>query len=188
MAKAKLNPLLQEVRGQVGDLVFRKTESGLLLTRKPDMEGRLATEKQLAAQERFRQATVYGKMAMADPVTKALYDTQAHAQGVPVFSLTIADFYHAPSVDEIDLSAYAGKVGDPIGVRAHDDFAVVAVTVDIVRENGQAVENGNAVETPPDSGHWVYTTTQSVPTGTAVRVSVTAQDRPGHTGTKTVSK
>jgi hypothetical protein len=188
VAKAKLNPILQEVRGKVGDLVFRKTDSGLLLTRKADLDGHTPTEAQAMAQERFRQATVYGKTVMADPETKALYDTEAQNRGVPVFSLTVADFFHAPSVDEIDLSGYAGKAGETIGIRAHDDFAVVGVAVEIARADGQAVEAGDAVETPPNSGHWVYTATHTVPTGTAVRVNVTAKDHPGHAGTKTANK
>ena len=160
----------------------------MLLTRKADLDGHTPTEAQAVAQERFRQATLYGKMVMADAETKALYEEAAEQRGVPVFSLTVADFFHAPSVDEIDLSGYAGKAGEKIGIRAHDDFAVVGVTVEIARADGQPVENGEAVETPAGSGHWVYTATQSVPNGTAVRVNVTAKDRPGHAGTKTANK
>ncbi|MBI5302902.1 MAG: hypothetical protein HY868_12260 [Chloroflexi bacterium] len=188
MAKTKLNPILEQVRGQVGDLVFKRYNGETVLTRKPDMEGREATEAQLAAREKFRQATLYGKMVMADPDTKTLYEEEAQDRGVPVFSLTVADFYNAPAVDEVDLSAYAGKVGDEISVHAHDDFAVVGVAVAIARTDGQAIEAGDAVETPPGSGRWVYTAKQAVPTGTAVRVNVTAKDHPGHTSTKSTDK
>jgi hypothetical protein len=30
-----------------------------------------------------------------------------------VFALAIADFFHAPVLDEIDLSQYTGKTGKP---------------------------------------------------------------------------
>lgn len=44
-------------------------------------------------------------------------------------------------------------------------------------------ENGAAAETPPESGRWVYTATATVDTGNTVRITVTAEDRPGGLGT-----
>ncbi len=125
---------------------------------------------------------------MADPATKTIYEEAAKAKGQPVFSLTIADFFNAPSVDEVDLSAYAGRVGDTIAIRAHDDFDVTAVTVALTKADGSAIEEGAAAETPPDSGRWLYKATTAVPTGTSVKIAVTATDRPGHTGVKTATK
>ena len=188
MAKAKLNPVLEQMRGKVGDLVFREFEGETVLSRTPDRSGVATTEAQLAAQERFRQAALYGKMVVADPTTKAIYEEAAKAKGQPVFSLMVADFFNAPSVDEIDLSGYAGQVGDVIVIRAHDDFEVTAVNVALTREDGSAIESGAATETPAKSGQWLYTATAAVPTGTAVRIVVTAKDRPGHAGVKEASK
>jgi len=48
-------------------------------------------------------------MVLADPVTKAIYEAEAKAKGQPVFSLTIADFFNAPSVDEVDPSIDSGQ-------------------------------------------------------------------------------
>ncbi len=188
MAKTKLNPILEGVRGKVGDLVFKRYGDETIISRTPDTEGREPTEAQAATRARFRQAALYGKMVLADPAARAIYEERAEAKGVPLFSLTVADFFNAPSVDEIDVSGYGGQVGDEIRVRAHDDFQVVAVNVAIVTAEGQAVEAGAAVETPARSGVWVYRATQAVPTGTQVRIQVTAQDRPGHTGTQTATR
>ena len=93
-------------------------------SRKPDVEGRGWTAAQAVHRERFRQAALYGKVVMADPETKVVYEEAAKAQGQPVFSLTVADFFHAPAVDEVDLSGYAGQVGDAIVVRVSDDVDV----------------------------------------------------------------
>ena len=179
MAKVKLNLVLEQVRGQVGDLVFKRYGEGVVISRKPDMAGREPTEAQLAARERFRQAALYGKMVMADPETRTLYEKAAKAKGKPVFSLTVADFFNAPSVDEVDLSGYTGAVGDQIVIRASDDFDVVGVSVALTDAEGNAIESGVAVETAPNSGRWVYTATAAVGTGTTVRIAVTATDRPG---------
>ena len=109
---------------------------------------------------------------MADPETKAIYEEAAKAKGKPVFSLTVADFFNAPSVDEVDLSAYTGAVGDAIVVRASDDFDVVGVNVALTDAEGNAIESGEATETPPNSGRWVYAATAAVDTGTTVRIGV----------------
>jgi len=127
-------------------------------------------------------------MVMADPEKKALYAEAAKASGKPLFSLTIADFFNAPAVDEVDLSTYAGEAGNPIAVRAHDDFAVVRVHVSITKSSGEAIESGEAVQIPPNSPRWVYTATAAVAQGTAVRIAVTASDHPGGGGEATSEK
>ncbi|MFZ1043905.1 MAG: hypothetical protein WAN58_21595 [Anaerolineales bacterium] len=181
MAKVKLNPVLEQMRGPVGDLVFKHYGDGVIVGRKPDRSGVQPTDAQLQHQERFRQAVLYGQLVMADPEKKALYAEAAKASGKPLFSLTIADFFNTPAVDEVDVSAYAGEVGNPIAVRAHDDFAVVSVHVSITKFSGEAIESGKAVQTPLNSPRWTYTATATVPQGTAVRIAVTASDRPGAT-------
>jgi hypothetical protein len=102
--------------------------------------------------------------------------------------MTVADFFNAPAVDEVDLSGYTGAAGDAIVVRAHDDFEVIGVQVNITDANGQAIESGGAVESPAKSGRWVYTATAAVATGTSVRISVAASDRPGGKGEGTAEK
>ena len=150
MAKVKLNPVLEQMRGPIGDLVFKHYGDAVVVGSKPDRSGVQPTDAQLQHQERFRQAVLYGQLVMADPEKKALYAEAAKASGKPLFSLTIADFFNAPAVDEVDLSAYAGEVGNPIVVRAHDDFAVVSVRVSITKSSGEAIESGEAVQTPPN--------------------------------------
>jgi hypothetical protein len=183
MAKVKLNPILERVRGKVGDLVFKRYEDEVVITQKPDFEGVTPTAAQLAHRERFREAALYGRLVMADPETKALYAEAAKDKGQPVFSLMVADFFNAPSVDEVDLSLYTGAIGDTIVIRARDDFDVTGVTVRLTDDAGNAIEHGAAVEAPADSGRWVYTATAAVATGTTVRVAVAATDRPGGAGT-----
>lgn len=101
--------------------------------------------------------------------------------------------FNAPSVDEVDLSGYTGAVDDQIMIRASDDFdpsamlraGVVGVSPSIALRTGltdaegNQIESGEAVETAPNSGRWVYTATAAVSTGTTVRIAVTATDRPG---------
>ena len=121
-------------------------------------------------------------LGLADPATKTLYEKAAKAKGQPVFSLTVADFFNAPSVDEVDLSGYGGAAGDKIVIKASDDFEVLGVNVALTNGDGSPLESGAAIETPVKSGRWVYTATSAVTTGTTVRIAVIASDRPGGKG------
>jgi hypothetical protein len=182
MAKVKLNPVLVQFRGKIGDLVFKHYGDEVVVSRNPDRSGLRVSEAQLAQQERFREATLYGKMVMADPEAKAKYDAVAQSMGMPVFALTIADYFNAPEIKDVDLANYNGGSGDEIGIMASDDFGVTSVLVSLTDGADTPIESGQAVETPPRSGHWIYTATEAVASGTTVRVAVTASDRPGGTG------
>lgn len=188
MAKVRLNPILEQVRGKVGDLVFKRSGDHVIISRKADLSEHQPTGPQLAAQERFRQAALYGKMVMVDPETKQVYEEAAKTKGQPLFSLTIADFFNAPAVDEVNMANYSGKVDDQIVIMAHDDFEVAGVTVSLSDADGVSIENGDALQSPPKSGRWVYTATAAVPAGTQVRVLVTATDHPGGTGVAEAQK
>jgi hypothetical protein len=180
MAKVKLNPIIEQVRGQVGDLVFKRYNDEVVIARKPELDGSNPSAAQLAARERFREAVLYGKMVMGDADTRARYDAAAQAKGQPVFSLVVADFFHAPEIIEVDMTAYSGAVGDPIVVYVADDFEVAEVQMTLTDDGGQAIEAGAATETPPGSGRWMYATTAAVNPGTTVRLTTTAVDRPGN--------
>lgn len=85
-----------------------------------------------------------------------------------MFSLTVADFFNAPSVDEVDLSGYTGAACDEVVIVASGDFDVVGVSVSLTDADGNPIESGDATETPPESGRWVYTATAAVETSTTV--------------------
>jgi hypothetical protein len=188
MAKVKLNPVLEQIHGQIGDLVFKNYGDKMIVGRKPDRSGIQATEAQLEHQEHFRQAVLYGRLVMADPDKKSAYEQAANIKGKPLFSLTIADFFNAPVVDEVDLSNYGGTAGDEIVVYAHDDIKVARLQVAVSDSSGEDIESGEAEEAPPNGGRWVYRTVNTVLQGTTVRIAVTATDQPGGEGEATTEK
>jgi len=62
-------------------------------------------------------------------------------------------------MDKVTLSGYAGRVGDTILVRAHDDFQVagVAAALTTSRAEGNAIDaerGAAAAMTPADGGRW----------------------------------
>ena len=188
MTCLKVNPIIEGMSGKMGELVFKRYGDEVIIARAPDMSQRTFSPGQLAVQERFRKATQYGKLVMADPVSRAVYEAAAQADGVPIFALTVADYFKAPIVDEVDVSKYTGQAGESVVVLAHDDFEVAGVLVSIKAAGGQVVESGAAIQTPPESGRWVYTTKQAVASLTGATITATASDRPGNVGTKTAVK
>ena len=189
MAKVKLNPMFEEVSGGLGDLVFREVNGKTILSRKPDFSGNEISENQVAHRERFRQAVAYGRSVLADSNMRDLYTQAADRKGMPLFAFTVADFFNAPSVNDVDLSAYVGQPGDVIKVSAMDDFGVASVQVMVSNaQNGASIETGYAVETAAGSGLWVYTATVSVPAGSEVNFNVVATDYPGGTALNTSAK
>ena len=182
MAKVVLNPVIEAIQGKVGDLVFKRWEGEEIVGRMPDRTGIVPSADQLAQQQQFKLAAVYGKAVLADPAARTVYEEAAARHGIPVFAMTIADFLNAPAVDEIDLASYSGKTGEVIRVRASDDIEVKGVTVTIRATGGEVLETGPAVFTT-GMGSWAYTTTTTLAQGQAVSIEVSATDRPGHAGT-----
>jgi len=181
--KFKLNRAFTAASGELDGLVYRNIRGKVIASRKPDTSNVVYSENQIAQRERFKQAAAYGKAALANPAVRALYEAAAKEKDMPLFAVTIADFFNAPVVSNVDVLEYHGQVGDLISILARDDFGVASVHVSITDSDngGNMLESGNAVETAPDSGEWIYTATAAVPAGTEVKVNVVATDRPGGT-------
>src|SRR5436190_8762765 len=125
MAKIKLNPIIEEVRGQLGELVFRKSNGKITLSRKPAASSIGPSEAQVAQRDRLRLAVAYGKFVIADTTTRAIYENAAEQKGTSAFALTVADFLNLPSVDQVDVSGYHGQIGNNIAIITSDDIGVV---------------------------------------------------------------
>ena len=94
MTKVKLNPIIEQAHGHLGDVVFRRTRGGALsLIRKADMSNVTWSPAQLAQRERFRQAMIYARAAMAAPQVRAIYEREAASRGKRPYELAISDYF-----------------------------------------------------------------------------------------------
>ena len=181
--KVKLNPAFEGMSGTLGEIVFRELRGKTVVSRKPDTANDQPTAGQTAHRERFKLAAAYGKSALADDAVRPLYEEAARRRNVPIFSVTIADYFNAPLIPDIDLSQYNGARDNVITVPAMDDFGVLSVQVIISDEQGNHIESGAAQETTPGSGRWVYIA-QTSPVASTLVVKAVATDRPGGTAVK----
>ena len=84
MANATLSPFLQEVRGRLGPLVFRRFRGKTVVQRAPDMTRVVASPAQLAQRERFKRAAAHARAVLADPTLRALHAERARRLGLYV--------------------------------------------------------------------------------------------------------
>jgi hypothetical protein len=179
MAKVAKNLVLYGSSGKLGEqLVIRNHGGQIILAQAPGERTGEPTAAQAAHQTRFQQAVIYGKTQMADPVAKAAYEEKAEGMQT-AFNMAVADFFNAPQIDEVDLTAYAGAVGDTIRVRVTDDFHVAQVHVAIYNADASLVEEGDAV-LDANGIDWLYTVTAANADTAGDRIVVRASDQPGN--------
>jgi len=94
MAKVTLNPIFKDVRGKLGNHVFRRSSTGeLSVTKVPDMSNVEWSEAQKAQRRRFKEAAAYAKAAMADPIARAYYEEQALQLHKRRYDLAVSDYF-----------------------------------------------------------------------------------------------
>ena len=102
-----------------------------------------------------------------------MYGTLAKEKQKFSMNVAVADFFHAPEIEEVDLEGYSGKTGELIRVKARDDVQVTRVAVLISDAAGNEIERGDAEK---ESGlGWKFTATSDVGSGEAT-VVVTVND------------
>jgi hypothetical protein len=179
--KVILQSGLRGLSGGMQDWVYQYRDGKTYLGPKP-RRTREPSQAELNQRERFKEAALYAKSALADPATREFYETVAAERGTPVFALAVGDFLNQPSIKPLDLSNYKGQVGDPILIRAVDDIGLADVEVELTASNGTQIEKGKAVENGVRTGRWTYTATAPVALGSDIFIKVVGVD---HAGTET---
>jgi len=100
MALVTLNPIIKRIRGKLGNTVFRRTAAGTFGSagKIADMSKVKWRKAQQEHRQRFRQAVVYARAAMADPKVRAKYERAAAKKGKRPFDLAVSDFFHGKNL------------------------------------------------------------------------------------------
>jgi hypothetical protein len=175
MAKVRNNIVMQGLSGMLGDqLVLKQDKAGrTIVSVKPTFDpNRTFSEEQQAVHDNFREATAYAKSAKSNEV----YAAKVAGTPQSTYNLAVADWFHAPEILEIDVSAWNGAAGELIRVKAADDVKVTQVTLLITDGTGAVLEQGQA--TQAEGFWWSYITTATAPEG--AKIVASARDLPGH--------
>lgn len=93
MAKVKLNPALQQVRGQLAGFVYRVRYGEQTISKPPDMSKVKWSAAQVEHRQKFRRAVAYAHAALADDQVRALYVEEAAQNGKRPFDLAVSDYF-----------------------------------------------------------------------------------------------
>ena len=137
MARATMNPVISGLSGSVGkDHYARRTRNGkTIISLKPDFSNRQFSEAQLHWQSRMKAAAAYAKVAAK---SNPIYAKLAEGKAKNAYNIALGDWLNPPVIQYIDWEE--GRVR----ARASDDVMVTNVTVAILDEAGQCLEQGNA--------------------------------------------
>jgi hypothetical protein len=173
--KIKASTLLEAMQGGKDATFYtRRLKDGrTILCATPDYSEREFSAKQKEYQTRFKEAVTYARVAAK---TQPIYAELAEEGMKTAYNIAISDWFHAPEILEVDTSAWKGKSGQVIRVKAVDDVLVMQVDVVITDGAGVTLEEGKATQVK--DGWWSYTTTASTKDG--AKVMATARDLPGH--------
>ena len=168
MAKVVDNIFVRGLSGQLGrQFVVRRLRDGrTIVCSSPDFSNRKLSDAQKEHHRRVKAASAYARGASrSNPV----YAQLAEGTMLNAYNVAMRDWFHAPVIHRL------GRYGTAIRVWATDDTRVARVIVFVKAENGEVLEQGEAVQGRGD--WWEY-----VP-GSSGRVVVEAHDLPGNTVT-----
>jgi hypothetical protein len=124
MAKQSGNVVTHGLSGKIGNmLVFRQRAGQTIVSGMPRSSSVKASDLQIAQRRRFQRTVLYADAVTADPEQNEAYAAKAKKGGT-ARNVAIADFFHAPDIENVDLSGYHGQPGDVIRIEVTDDFAV----------------------------------------------------------------
>jgi hypothetical protein len=178
MARFKNNVVIHGLSGKIDMLIFRQLNGKTVVSKVSEKKIK-RSKLQKQHNKRFKRASIYAKLATADPDTKYLYVEEAKKRkGMTAYGVAVADFFNAPDINTIDLSQYTGIAGDEIQIIASDDFAVKSVHVQIDTADGTSIEKGEAVNITKNI--WKYIASTNNESLNGCKIIVTAYDIPGN--------
>lgn len=177
MARGKLGVLFAFLRGRIGDVVIRHHRDGRVsAARRPNPSAVPRTHAQRKRENLFGEAVAWASEMLKEPGVRAHYQEVAKRKRKRIYDLLKSDFMRPPRVEGVDVGGYSGAPGDVIKIKARDNVKVKGVSVRLLLEDGEVLEEGEAVER---FRRWRYTARRPAPEGTTVRIVATAVDFPG---------
>ena len=97
MARVRLHPLFEELRGKVKGIVFRLAHNGKISAyMSPDMSHVKWSPAQVAHRERMAEASAYARAAIADPQIRAIYEHMSVERkgNKRPYDMALSDYYN----------------------------------------------------------------------------------------------
>ena len=147
MSKVLFHGSIEGFRGRIGSLIFRQLPDGSTIvtmappkkTRKEKKKSKLKrSPRQKAHNDRFGEASAYAKASQNHPIYVEL---AAVTSMNTAYNFALKDWCHAPEIHRIERREGC------ILVEATDNVMVTKVQVKVLDEEGQVLEEGEAIRT-----------------------------------------
>lgn len=179
MSKSSNNVVTHGLSGMVGGmLVFKQVNGKTIVAQRPRKSSKAPSTDQLERQQKFKEASLFAKSIIQDPLYKPLYESLA-GNGKSSYNIAFADYFKSPVLSGANLSGYTGEIGQTITVQAIDDVKVQEVNVIVKKADGTVLESGEATLLP-NGLDWKYECTVANAELSGTLVSFTARDVPGN--------
>lgn len=165
MAEVVDNVIVEGLSGKLGNqIVIRRLRDGrTIVCKRADFSRRKLSEAQKEHHKRVRQASAYAKPAS---LSNPLYAQLAEGTMKNAYNVAMGDWFNPPVIHRL------GRYGAAVRIWATDDVQVAGVSVSVLDENGEVLEQGEAVQGRGD--WWEYSPSA------AGKVVVEARDLPGN--------
>ena len=187
MAIANQNAITGKLSGTINkQLVFRQWGGTTVVGHFPKPRKGEDSAAQESVKNRFLLASRYAKSVLTNP-DQGLADAYAKTlrPRQNVYSRAMEDFLSPPKVTEINTRHYRGNAGDPVIIRAVDDFRVTELLVEIYDAAGALLEEGTAI-VENNGIDYRYTATLANGSVAGTTIKAIATDVPGNPGTMEV--
>lgn len=181
MATSNNSIITGKLQGMLGkELVFRRWAGKTIVAKAPQGFDGVPTAEQAKIRENFQLGARYAKEAVKNPDMAAAYKTALNPRQ-NVYSRALQDFVTPPRIMGFHTRDYSGAAGNPILIKATDDFRVKDVYLEIYSPQGVLLEKGKA-GLVADSQQWLYTTTEANSQVAGSILKAIAVDVPGNEG------
>ena len=179
MPKSNSSAIL-DLMGLDGQDIVVSRRDGKVVIRKFRKRRKSKSPKRKETNDNFRDANRWAKRILIQPGMKALYEKGINAKKKNAHTVAVTDYLNAPNIAYVKLTEYTGTPGDPIRIKATDDFQVVSVKVKVTDGKGQLLEEGEAERYSRKPFMWVYKATATNANLASTEIRVIAKDRPGN--------
>lgn len=182
MSKSRNNVVTHGLSGMVGGmLVFKQVNGKTVVAQRPRKSSKEPDEGQLARQQKFKEAAIFAKAIIQDPLYKQLYEGLS-GKGKSAYNIAFADYFKPPVLSKAVISNYQGQVGDKLKVQAVDEVKVESVKVTLIAQDQTIIETGEA-SLLPNGIDWEYTIQQSNTNLPGTKIIFEATDIPANSTT-----
>lgn len=179
MAKSKDNVVMQGASGRVGrNLVFRQRGDETIIARRPRQKpGKQYTADQKMVMNNFTRAALYAKATIDDPQLKEAYKAKTN-NNQTAYNMAFRDYLVKPEVALLDDINYEGNVGDMLTFLVKDVLKVKTITVEILDQDDNLIESGQAQPVDSRNTQWKYIATADNPDYLTSKYRISMLDTP----------